>query len=116
MFSRYDYAGVVVGVYGVNTPHRFDQVKKNYEEYAVTGFKLKYIPSNVRGGVVQDSSLSNITTRGSVNMLWSFEDINTYNINGLASDKVVALETFRTHDPTKSFRCYRNNKPLAKQM
>jgi len=82
----------------------------------VTGWKLKYIPSNIRGGVSADTSLSAIKAKGSINVLWSFEDINTYNVGTLPPDKVVSLETFRAHDPVKSFRVYRNNKPLARQM
>lgn len=80
VFSRYDYKGIVQDVYGINTPHRFDQVKANYEEYSVTGWKLKFIPSNIRGSVSADTSLSAITTKGSVNVLWFYEDVNTYNV------------------------------------
>jgi len=31
IFSRYDYAGIVANVYGINSPPRWAQVRKNYE-------------------------------------------------------------------------------------
>ncbi len=49
VFSRYDYQGIVQNVYGINSPPRFDQVKKNYEQYKVTGFKLKFLPTSIHG-------------------------------------------------------------------
>lgn len=31
VFARYDYAGIVSGVYGINSAPRWAQVKRNYE-------------------------------------------------------------------------------------
>lgn len=46
VFSRFDYEDLNnTTTYGINTSTRWDQVVRNYEEYAVTGFKVKWIPS-----------------------------------------------------------------------
>lgn len=39
------------GIYGFDSSERWGQTYKNYESYAVKGMKLKYIPTNSRGGV-----------------------------------------------------------------
>lgn len=59
IFARYDYAGIIGSNYGINSPARWAQVAKNYEQYAVTGFKVKYIPTSaqpiIQNGAVQPS-------------------------------------------------------------
>jgi hypothetical protein len=40
-------------VYGFDGTVRWPVTKNNYESYAVKGLKLKWIPTNSRGGVSQ---------------------------------------------------------------
>lgn len=47
MFARYDYAGLITNVIGINSAPRFAQVAKNYEQYKVDSFKFEYTPSNM---------------------------------------------------------------------
>jgi len=49
VFARYDYEGLIANVYGINSTARFNQVKRNYEQYKVDGFSFKFIPTNIEG-------------------------------------------------------------------
>ncbi len=88
VFSRYDYAGIVQSVYGINSPVRFNMVRGNYEQYAVTGFKLTWVPTNVTGNDINQPT-------GVIRPMSLFEDIDTYNVSGYNQAQIVALETFR---------------------
>ena len=46
-----DYAGIVSQVYGINSPAGWANAASFFDEYAVTGFRLEWIPSNVVGVV-----------------------------------------------------------------
>ena len=50
-FSRMDWASLVPGStqYGINTPPLWARADRLFEEYAVKGFRLEYIPTNVMG-------------------------------------------------------------------
>lgn len=52
-----------VNVLGFDGTSRWSQTYKNYESYAVKGMKIKYIPTNARGGISQnvDGNLVNGT-------------------------------------------------------
>lgn len=51
-FSRYDFGGIVQNVNGFNNTPLWPRASALFEEYAVTGFRFEYIPSNGRGTVV----------------------------------------------------------------
>lgn len=42
-------SGIVQNVYGFNSSPRWDQIKFDYEQIAITGMKVEYIPTNARG-------------------------------------------------------------------
>lgn len=46
-----DIGGVAPNVLGFDSAPRWQATFKNYEAYAVTGMKMKWIPSNMAGGV-----------------------------------------------------------------
>lgn len=104
VISRYDFQGVVANVLGINTPSRWAAVKKNYEQYAVTGCKLEYFPTN-DVGVPGSFTIQNI---------FFYEDLDTYDVSNFDTEQILALETFRSLSTNRRFRVYRNNKPLAK--
>lgn len=49
-----------------------------FEQFAVTGMKVKWIPSNTTGHY----DIVNNATYSRVAELWAFDDIDTYNTNG----------------------------------
>lgn len=86
-------------------------VYRNWEQYAVTGFKVEYLPTSTVGGN-PDGSLR----VSSVNSLWMFDDIDTLNTTLYTQRQIVTLEGTKMFDPKGKHVLYRNNKPLAKQM
>lgn len=45
-FSRFDYDNLNASiVYGINSSERWPKLYSDYEEYAVTGVKIKWVPS-----------------------------------------------------------------------
>jgi len=58
-----DYTTGEVG--GFDQSPRWAATYKNYEQYAITGMKLKWIPTNARGGVSQSVTSDATGTIGS---------------------------------------------------
>lgn len=87
MFSRFDYSGIVANVYGINDPPLWARTAPLFEEYAVTGFKLEYIPTNLKGiTVAQQPNVINI---GVIYDTLVYQDLNTYNTSGYTDQQVV---------------------------
>lgn len=49
VFSRYDWSGIVQSVVGFDSAPLWTRIRRVFEEYAVKGFRLEYIPTNVVG-------------------------------------------------------------------
>lgn len=58
MLSRYDYAGIIANVYGINTPALFNRAAQLFEEYAVKGFSLEWTPTNLVATDAQGPTLT----------------------------------------------------------
>ena len=113
-FSRYQLGGSLPGAnYGINHTKRFLQVYKNYEQYIITGFDLKWIPSNVVAAAVQDAS-GVFGTVNNMAPIWIWEDIDTLTITGFTDDQILVKDGFKQKAPEKMWHLFRNNKPLAK--
>ena len=46
--------------------------------------------------------------------VWTYEDVDTYDVSGFNDDTVVALESFKAHSASHGMRAYRSNGPLAR--
>lgn len=77
----------------------------------ITGFKLKWIPSNVMGTSV-DSATGALAV-SCLNPLLIYEDIDTQNIGGLDLDNILVKDNNWLWDPKRTHKVYRNNRPLA---
>lgn len=112
VFSRFDFSGLISNVKGVDSAPRFNACKANYEQFSITGIKLRWYPSNVTGTV-------DPTTTGRVGgqlvYLWTYEDIDTYDIQNYDNNKIVALESFKAYDPKRAMKIYRSNSKIARQ-
>lgn len=80
VFSRYDYSGIVSANYGVNSAPRWAAVHSNYEQYAVTGFALKWIPTNGVG------TTGNANVSGLISAAQVWEDIDSIAIGNYSDD------------------------------
>ena len=60
-FARFEGQSNVLNQYGINSSGRFNSVQPLYEQYAVTGMTLEWIPSNLNG------SANNQGTSGLIN-------------------------------------------------
>ena len=108
-FSRFDY-GYNGGPgnpqwAGISTPPRWHQVRLNYEEFSVTGFKIAWIPNSLH---------ANTTGIGLDSIVW-IEDPDTQYLGDITIQEAVLKETFRMKDPNKPWSVYRNNRLLARQ-
>lgn len=55
MFSRFDWSGIISNVIGFNSAPLWDKIKRVFEEYAIKGFRLEWIPTNMVGSIQQDA-------------------------------------------------------------
>ncbi len=114
-FSRYQLAGSLPGSnYGINSTRRFIQVSKNYEQYIITGFDIKWIPSNVPAVAISDGTAT-VGTTNNLMPIWVWEDVDTLNISAFTDDQIIVKDGFKIKSPNRMWHIYRNNKPLAKQ-
>jgi len=66
-FSRYDFGGIIASVWGFNNSPLWRRIRTVFEEYAVKGFRLEWIPGNIDGRVD-----TNTTVQGSVSTAYVF--------------------------------------------
>lgn len=111
-FARCQPASIFNDQYGFDSGARFQAMKNNWEQMAVTGMKLEYIPTN---RVTMFNTAVNLAI-GGIDHVFTFDDIDTFNTNSFTDDTIAQKETFRSHDPMKPFTIYRNNKPICRQM
>jgi len=76
--SRMDFSNIAGTVKGVDETTRFQQLYRLYEQYAITGLVIEYMPGNIvgRGGITAPD--------GVVGRLWAYDDINTYDTTSLS--------------------------------
>ena len=71
VFSRFDFQGLVTNVWGINSPPLWARAAPLFEEYAVKGLTLEWLPSNQVAAV----NTAPLLVTGFI-----YQDINTYNI------------------------------------
>lgn len=101
--------------YGFDSSARWASVYKNYEEYAVTGMKVKYIPTNVTGGIAAgaDSSGSLSLHSHSIDpLVWWYtpDDLESY----LWSDQqVISSDHMHIRPPNRVYSKWLSAKKLS---
>ena len=109
-WSRMDYANLNgLEVMGFNLSPVWPRIKFMFEEYAITGMRIQYIPSNLAG--LTDSTLAK---KGVMTQLILFEDLNTYDITTKTTQEQLGYDSYQVFDPTRTFTLYRDNKALTK--
>lgn len=112
--------GATVG--GFDKTQRWLQTYRNYESYAVKGLKLKWIPTNARGGISQNVSGDLIDGTGSIqsqihqsqlgNQTLYF-DPDTYDTISYTYNEVMVLDRNWCFDPTRTWKKYFSAKRLS---
>ena len=109
-FARFQFQNLpgstTLPTYGINTPARWTQVVRDWNQYAVTGFELEYYPA-VYAGPTDVPALQQL-------LVW--EDLNTYDISNYTQAQILSSEGFKAYDPKKAMRLFRDGRPLTKQM
>lgn len=105
VFSRFDYEGIIQNVYGINTPPLWDRAAQLFEAYAVKGFSLEWVPTNVSS----TTQTGPIITDGFI-----YQDLNTYNIGGYSDTEAQQSNGFQIINVQESFKIMLDNAPLAK--
>lgn len=102
--------------YGFDGSARWATTYKNYEEYAVTGMKVKYIPTNTRGGISSGAdSTGSLSLHGaSVDPIFWWYDPDDLESYLQTESQVVASDHFNLRDPTRQFNRYMSCKKLSK--
>ncbi len=112
-WSRMDYGGLgsptALDVQGFNQTPVWPRIKMMFEQYAVTGMRIQYIPSNLAG--LTDSTQAK---KGVMTQLILFEDLNTYDITTKSTQEQKGYESFQVFDPTRTFTLFRDNRALCK--
>lgn len=74
-FARCQQNGLLANVYGFDGGDRYQAMAPNWEQMAITGMSIQYIPSN-RVTMFNDTAG---TVIGGIKQLSVFDDIDTYN-------------------------------------
>jgi len=86
-------------VRGFDSADRWANTYRQYEEYAITGMKMKWIPGNIRGGVVTDGTAAGASWIGS---MFLYFDTDTYDTSTYDKDTIAQLDKNWVFDPTRS--------------
>ena len=92
-------------IVGFDTGPRWQAVARNYEQYSVTGFSVRWIPRPFNDPQVPVQA----------NSIVVFDDINTLDTTNQTEPEIFAKERFHLIDPEKQYRRYCSNRKLAKQ-
>lgn len=108
VFTRYDFGGIVQQVEGFNSAPLWTRIRRVFEEYAVKGFRLEYIPTNYVGS--QDGSGAQTTNKGGIVQAYVYQDLNTYNIGGYSDQVAITSNGFQMVNPNNTFVLNMDNK------
>ncbi len=100
-------------IYGYNSSAKWNTVKANWEQCAITDLRIVYMPSNLKGQV--DTSHT-VKEEGIVQSMEVFEDINTYDTPGFTDIAARGVETHQLCKPEDPITIYRSNRKLSHQM
>lgn len=98
-------------VRGFDSTVRWAQTYKQYEEYAITGMKIRWIPGNVRGSVVADAGSAATAWVGS---MFLYFDIDTYDTSAYNQSIIAQLDKNWVFDPTRTWSKYFSCKNLSR--
>lgn len=110
-FAWQQPGGLVTNVYGFDNTARWTQCYKNYEQYAITGLKLKWIPGNFVGTADPGS---NNKVGSFTGPMFLYSDIDTFNTLGYSADQIVALDSSRVVQSNKVWKRYYGCKLISK--
>ena len=97
----------MTNVFGFNNAPRWAQIRTDYEQYAVKGLKLEYIPTNSRG-------ISYGGTSANIHSLWFSSDLNNYNQLDITDEQLMRSGQLKMLDPTRKFSKYLSFKGLSR--
>ena len=81
-FSRFNFKDLDnTTVFGINSPPIWARAITMFDEYAITGFRIEYIPSNIMGSVI--GTANSPIGMASIGPVTIFEDLNTYSIQNM---------------------------------
>ena len=112
VFSRMDFGGIISQVIGINNPSGWSRAANFFDEYAVTGFRLEWIPSNIVGVVQTGGALPAPT--GVIYQSHFYEDLNTYNIAAWSQGEVESSGTLVMANTNEPQVITRSNRELSK--
>ena len=96
-----------------NTP-RWKQCSRNYQQFAVTGMSMKYVPQEM-GAVVSNPITIGSTLPPRITRVCSYENLDTPVCQYWSDKQMIASSSFRLRSTKGGFSQYWSNKPLARQ-
>ena len=109
-FAWQQPAGVLANIYGFDSSTRWTQTYRNYEQFAVTGMKLKWIPGNVRGSA-NPGNVSQVASQ--IGPIFTYTDIDSYDILAYNEAQIVALDNNRIFQPDRPYKRYFGCKTIS---
>lgn len=100
--------GITTNTYGFNfTGSQFLRERTNWEEYAITGCRLHYVPATTTGKV---TTLSGVNRN--LSGIWSYDDPNTYAPITTQAEILNRKDT-KAMPITKKWTLYKNARPFS---
>lgn len=115
--------GATPAILGFDSAPRWQATFKNYEAYAVTGMKIKWIPTNMVGGARSNTSGTLVNGTGTIEsdsivsylgtqFLWY--DMDTYDTSGYDIPRIASLDKQWNFDPKRSWKRWFGARQLSR--
>lgn len=82
-FPRFDYGNVNNELYGFDSSPLWDRLVRVFEEYAIKGFRMEYLPTNYVGSQEVGDQVAN---KGAIIKAFVYQDLNTRDIRAYSTD------------------------------
>uniref|UniRef100_UPI0040474B5D hypothetical protein n=1 Tax=Limnohabitans sp. TaxID=1907725 RepID=UPI0040474B5D len=115
--------GTNAAVLGFDSAPRWAATFGNYEAYAITGMKVKWIPTNMMGGIRSRASGEFISGTGTIDSLaetsylgtqFLWYDMDTYNASAYDIPKIASLDKAWNYDPKRTWKRWFGAKQLSR--
>lgn len=100
------------GSRGFDSGTVFANKYRGWEQYAITGFALQFIPSNCVGMTIAGAMQN--TPAGFIHYVHFFDDLNTRNVNAVNDSEILATDRNQLQDPKGTLRWFRDFRELSK--
>lgn len=108
--------GIIADTYGFDfSGSQWGVCYKNWEEYAITGVRIDFVPCQPNSGTLQTINNGQYTfaTILQLNDIWTFDDPNTFAPTSLTTANVLNRKDTKNHPVNRKWHIYKDARPFS---